>query len=235
MHAHVHTHIHTHTTQTRVWDKKGFERFIHHLICLVWLSLSIFAAPCSRLLAAAGSVLEVTAESMDSLPRHLLVLGLPAELRLPPRFGGMHFFYQREERSKIHRWDCKACCRETLGWNPLTVNRAEVAASSMSLSSVLSNSLLLSATHTRTCPHSSKFTHEFIHDHSFFSTLGWLITFFLLSLQLTRSFSFLLFLIFRFFFFTFGCLVYSCKKDQCLRAKTDKSDNHQWRGRWSYL
>lgn len=47
--------------------------------------------PCSSLLAAARSVLEVEAESMDGVPGRLPVLELPAEPR-PPRLGGVRFF-----------------------------------------------------------------------------------------------------------------------------------------------
>ena len=48
--------------------------------------------PCSSLLAAARSVLEVEAESMDGVPGRLPVLELPAEPRPPPRLGGVRFF-----------------------------------------------------------------------------------------------------------------------------------------------
>lgn len=48
--------------------------------------------PCSSLLAAARSVLEVEAESIDGVPGRLPVLELPAEPRPPPRLGGVRFF-----------------------------------------------------------------------------------------------------------------------------------------------
>lgn len=48
--------------------------------------------PCSNLLAAARSVLEVEAESMDGVPGRLPVLELPADPRPPPRLGGVRFF-----------------------------------------------------------------------------------------------------------------------------------------------
>lgn len=48
--------------------------------------------PCSSLLAAARSVLEVAAESMDGVPGRLPVLELPAEPRPLARLGGVRFF-----------------------------------------------------------------------------------------------------------------------------------------------
>lgn len=51
--------------------------------------------PCSSLLAAARSVLEVVAESMDGVPGRLPVLELPAEPRPPARLGGVRFFWER--------------------------------------------------------------------------------------------------------------------------------------------
>lgn len=56
------------------------------------LALRHCPAPCSSLLAAARSVLEVVAESMDGVPGRLPVLELPAEPRPPARFGGVRFF-----------------------------------------------------------------------------------------------------------------------------------------------
>lgn len=48
--------------------------------------------PCSSLLAAARSVLEVEPESMEGVPGRLLVLELPAEPRPAARLGGVRFF-----------------------------------------------------------------------------------------------------------------------------------------------
>lgn len=48
--------------------------------------------PSSSLLAAARSVLEVEALSMEGVPGRLPVLELPPDPLPPPRFGGVRFF-----------------------------------------------------------------------------------------------------------------------------------------------
>lgn len=55
-------------------------------------NMYVVQTPCSSLLAAARSVLEVEAESMDGVPGRLPVLELPADPRPPPRLGGVRFF-----------------------------------------------------------------------------------------------------------------------------------------------
>ncbi len=70
--------------------------------------------PCSSLLAAARSVLEVEAESMDGVPGRLPVLELPAEPRPPPRLGGVRFFWRTGSKRLLMRTRRKTLRCKTL-------------------------------------------------------------------------------------------------------------------------
>lgn len=101
-------------------------------------------------------MLEVTAESMDSLPTHLYWGYLPNCAHL--HVLGACTSSARERKEEMFENDRKQqdpqlglqSCRDAERCaGIITVKRAEVATSSMSLSPVSSNSLLLSVTHKR--------------------------------------------------------------------------------------
>lgn len=78
----------------------------------VWGGVAV--TPCSSLLAAARSVFEVEAESMDGVPGRLPVLELPAEPRPPPRLGGVRFFWQGTKRKIFDEEGGKKTNKENL-------------------------------------------------------------------------------------------------------------------------